>query len=65
MSLLLLTAIQDVTPDAIPPRWPPQPETLLVENATYEVLAVPQSSIALVTDSTLSVCLTSASLTKC
>ncbi|ESK96232.1 dead deah box rna helicase [Moniliophthora roreri MCA 2997] len=42
--------IQDIDNNAIPPRWPPQPEALIVNNATYELRLVPLSSIAMAAD---------------
>ncbi|RPD82148.1 antiviral helicase [Lentinus tigrinus ALCF2SS1-7] len=38
----------DVDTDAVPPRWPPNPESLLVDEPTYELTAVPVTSIAMV-----------------
>ncbi|KAF7302996.1 ATP-dependent RNA helicase [Mycena kentingensis (nom. inval.)] len=35
------------------PRWPPQPLSLIVDNAVYEVTAVPLSSIAMITGRTI------------
>ncbi|KAL0576871.1 Antiviral helicase ski2 [Marasmius crinis-equi] len=40
----------DKDPQAIPPRWPPKPNSLFVTNQTYELRTVPFSSIAMVTD---------------
>ncbi|KAK7058645.1 Antiviral helicase ski2 [Paramarasmius palmivorus] len=42
--------IQDVDNSAIPPQWPPRPESLIVNNPTYELKPVPLSSIVLVPD---------------
>lgn len=39
----------------IPPRWPPNTESLKVDNTTYEVRVVPLSSISLVTNKMLKV----------
>ncbi|KAI0050634.1 antiviral helicase [Auriscalpium vulgare] len=40
---------EDVNPQAIPPRWPPSPHFLQVENGVYQLDVVPVTSIALVT----------------
>ncbi|TFK94989.1 antiviral helicase [Polyporus arcularius HHB13444] len=39
----------DVDAEAVPPRWPPTPESLLIDEPTYELTAVPATSIAMVT----------------
>ena len=39
---------EDVDAEAVPPRWPPTPESLLVDEPTYELAAVPVTSIAMV-----------------
>ncbi|KAK1233069.1 Antiviral helicase ski2 [Marasmius sp. AFHP31] len=46
---------KDKDPRAIEPRWPPLPESLVVTDPTYELRAVPLSSIAMVTDRTVKV----------
>lgn len=45
----------DVDPQSLPPRWPPLPASLLVDDATYELRAVPLTSIAMVTAQTIKV----------
>ena len=39
---------EDVDAEAVPPRWPPTPESLIVDEPTYEVAVVPVTSIAMV-----------------
>ncbi|KAF8510888.1 antiviral helicase [Hysterangium stoloniferum] len=46
---------QDVDVQVIPPRWPPTPESLLVDEGVYDLVAVPLSSIALITNRTIKV----------
>ncbi|KAI0718916.1 antiviral helicase [Cerioporus squamosus] len=38
----------DVDAEAVPPRWPPTPESLLIDKPVYELTAVPATSIAMV-----------------
>jgi len=45
----------DMPAEAVPPRWPPHPESLLVENGVYELTTVVLSSIALVANKTIKV----------
>ena len=45
----------DIEPQAVPPRWPPTPESLAVNDGVYEMTAVPLTSISLVTGRTLKV----------
>ncbi|KAF9270829.1 ATP-dependent RNA helicase [Marasmius fiardii PR-910] len=45
----------DKDPQAIPPRWPPETNSLVVDKPTYELRTVPLSSIALVTDRVIQV----------
>lgn len=40
----------DVEGDTLPPAWPFDPASLMVDDAVYDVRAVPLSSIAMVTD---------------
>jgi antiviral helicase SKI2 len=44
-----------VDAQAVPPQWPPTPESLLVDQGVYELVAVPLSSIALFTNRTIKV----------
>ncbi len=37
----------DVDPQALPPRWPPQPEWMLIDEPQYELTTVPLSSIVM------------------
>lgn len=46
----------DIDPQAVPPRWPPSAESLVVKDGTYELTAVPLTSITYVTNKTLKVC---------
>ncbi|TFK41940.1 ATP-dependent RNA helicase [Crucibulum laeve] len=46
---------RDIDPQAVPPLWPPKPESLLVEDGVYDVRAVPLTSITLVTSRTIKV----------
>lgn len=39
----------DIDPQDITPRWPPSPTSLVVQDGVYEVIAVPLTSISLVT----------------
>ncbi|GAA5900618.1 hypothetical protein JCM6882_000923 [Rhodosporidiobolus microsporus] len=49
-------AANDVTADAVPPRWPPHPKTSFEgEELTYELAIVPLTSISLVTGTALKV----------
>ncbi|KAJ7269314.1 antiviral helicase [Mycena haematopus] len=43
------TRKRDISSQAITPRWPPSPESLIVEDGVYEVTAIPLTSIAFVT----------------
>ncbi|KAI0715060.1 antiviral helicase [Earliella scabrosa] len=43
----MVTPGEDVDAQARPPRWPPQPEWLLVDEPVYDLLAVPITSIAM------------------
>lgn len=45
----------DIDSQAVPPKWPLQPQTLMVERGVYELIAVPLTSIAVVTSRTLKV----------
>ena len=45
----------DIDSQVVPPRWPLQPQTLVVEGGVYELIAVPLTSIAIVTSRTLKV----------
>ncbi|KDQ12068.1 hypothetical protein BOTBODRAFT_189538 [Botryobasidium botryosum FD-172 SS1] len=45
----------DVPTEAVPPQWPPHPDSLLVENGVYELATVVLSSIALVVNKTFKV----------
>ncbi len=45
----------DVDVQAVPPRWPPLPRDLVVEDGVYELTEVPISSIALATSRILKV----------
>ncbi|OBZ78640.1 hypothetical protein A0H81_01271 [Grifola frondosa] len=45
----------DIDSQAIPPRWPPQLDVLTKSDATYELTAVPLSSIAIVSNRTIKV----------
>ncbi|KIM88714.1 hypothetical protein PILCRDRAFT_2912 [Piloderma croceum F 1598] len=44
-----------IEPQAIPPRWPPVPHNLAVAHGTYEIVAVPYTSISIVTSRTIKV----------
>ncbi|KAG5647663.1 hypothetical protein DXG03_008386 [Asterophora parasitica] len=46
---------RDLDNQAVAPRWPPTPQSLVVENGTYELRAIPLTSIALVTNKTIKV----------
>ncbi|KAI0035130.1 antiviral helicase [Vararia minispora EC-137] len=46
---------QDIDSQAVPPRWPPPPASLLVFDAAYELVAVPATSISLVTNRAIKV----------
>ncbi|KAF8592772.1 antiviral helicase [Ramaria rubella] len=43
----------DTEVQAVPPRWPPTPESLLVDNGVYELVTVPFSSISLISNRTM------------
>lgn len=43
----------DIDSQAVPPRWPLQPQSLMVEGGVYELIAVPFTSIAIVTSRTI------------
>ena len=45
----------DMDSDAVPPRWPPLTQSLVVEDGVYELTDVPVTSIVLVTNRTLKV----------
>jgi len=45
----------DIDPQAIPPRWPPMPESLIVNDGVYELRRVPLTSIVLVTNKAIKV----------
>ncbi|GAA5870547.1 hypothetical protein JCM8547_002045 [Rhodosporidiobolus lusitaniae] len=45
----------DVSADAVPPRWPPRPSFSTDQELTYELAIVPLTSISLVTNLTLKV----------
>ncbi|KAI0830808.1 antiviral helicase [Trametes gibbosa] len=45
----------DVDAQGVPPQWPPRPETLLVDEPTYDLTPVPLSSIAMVTNRSIKV----------
>lgn len=45
----------DVDVQAVPPRWPPSAQDLVVEDGVYDLMSVPITSIALVTSRTLKV----------
>lgn len=45
----------DIDSQDVPPKWPLQPQTLMVERGVYELIAVPLTSIAVVTSRTLKV----------
>ena len=45
----------DIDPQAIPPHWPPTPESLIVNDGIYELRKVPLTSIVLVTNKTIKV----------
>lgn len=45
----------DIDSQVVPPKWPLQPQTLMVERGVYELIAVPLTSIAVVTSRTLKV----------
>lgn len=53
----LLTDVndEDVNPEAIPPRWPPTPESLVVNDGTYELRSVLMTSIIFVTSKSIKV----------
>ncbi|KAF8524040.1 antiviral helicase [Gautieria morchelliformis] len=46
---------KDVNAQAVPPRWPPPPESLLVDDGTYELVTVPLASISLVSNRNIKV----------
>ncbi|KAI0257289.1 antiviral helicase [Lactifluus subvellereus] len=45
----------DVDSQAVPPRWPPLAQSLVVEDGVYELTIVPVTSIVLVTNRTLKI----------
>jgi hypothetical protein len=45
----------DVDVQAVPPHWPPSAQDLVVEDGVYDLIDVPITSIALVTNRTLKV----------
>ena len=45
----------DVDEDTLPPVWPIDPASLVVEDPVYDVVTVPLSSIVMVTDIVLKV----------
>jgi hypothetical protein len=45
----------DVDVQTVPPHWPPSAQDLVVEDGVYELIDVPITSIALVTNRTLKV----------
>lgn len=50
---MLLTSVffvRDIDAQPVPPVWPPDPASLLIDDFVYEVACVPLSSIALVTN---------------
>ncbi|PCH34097.1 antiviral helicase [Wolfiporia cocos MD-104 SS10] len=47
--------VRDVDADSVPPRWPPRPESLIVDSGTYELAQLPIASIAMVTTQTIKV----------
>ncbi|KAJ3769464.1 antiviral helicase [Lentinula raphanica] len=46
---------RDVDTEALTPRWPPTPRSLMVAKPTYQLTIAPLSSISLVTDRTIKV----------
>ncbi|KAI0323105.1 antiviral helicase [Amylostereum chailletii] len=44
---------QNVDVQGLPPRWPPDPESLMFSDGVYELAAVPLTSISLVTNRTI------------
>ncbi|KAJ7508688.1 ATP-dependent RNA helicase [Mycena galericulata] len=46
---------RDMDPQAVTPRWPPSPESLVVVDGVYEVTAVPLTSISFVTGRTIKI----------
>ncbi|KAF7970863.1 hypothetical protein HWV62_22674 [Athelia sp. TMB] len=45
----------DIDTQAIPPRWPPAPQSLIQSDGTYELIAIPLTSISIVTSKTVKV----------
>ena len=45
----------DVDGQAIPPRWPPRPESLLVDEPIYDLTPIPLTSIAMVSSRSIKV----------
>ncbi|EIW64030.1 antiviral helicase [Trametes versicolor FP-101664 SS1] len=45
----------DVDAQGVPPQWPPRPESLLVDEPTYDLTPIPLSSIAMVTSRSIKV----------
>ena len=50
----LTIGVSDVAADAVPPRWPPQPQAAS-DGFTYELAIVPVTSISLITSTTIKV----------
>ena len=50
-----LTGTIEADPQAVTPRWPPTPESLLVDDTTYELVTVPLTSVSLVTNRSIKV----------
>jgi antiviral helicase SKI2 len=46
----------DIESQAIPPHWPPAPESLTVPESIYQLITVPFTSIAIVTSRMIKVC---------
>ncbi|KAG6851342.1 hypothetical protein H0H93_005740 [Arthromyces matolae] len=46
---------RDIDGEAIPPHWPPDPAALVVSNGTYELRAIPLTSVSLVTSRSVKV----------
>ncbi|KAI9057026.1 antiviral helicase [Trametes sanguinea] len=45
----------DVDGQSLPPRWPPRPESLLVDEPTYDLTPIPLTSIAMVSNRSIKV----------
>jgi hypothetical protein len=50
-------AVLDIDAEAVPPLWPPTPDSLAVREPVYDVMLVPLTSILLVTNRTVKVIL--------